>query len=242
MKQYLYGKQPVLTRIKLNKEIHHLYVLDTPSHKDVITLAKKSNIAYTLVEKKQLDKLVSGNHQGVVAEIVQYQTVELSEVLNNVDPQKPGLLVMLDGVVDPHNVGAILRTCDAVNADAIIIKKHGSAKLTSTVAKVSAGAIESVPVAMVTNLTKTIDELKTLGYWIVGTDMDNASYYRDVDYTTNIVLIVGSEGDGISPLVKKQCDFIVKLPMEGVVSSLNVSVASAVLLYEIYHQRSHTNR
>lgn len=237
MKQYLYGKQPILTRIKQNKEINHLYVLDTPSHQDLLNMAKKFHIPFTLSTKKQLDKLVSGNHQGVVAEVTSYESVALTDVLKKIPDDKKGLLIMLDGVSDPHNLGAIMRTADAVGADGIIIKKHGSVKLTSTVAKVAAGAIETIPVAMVTNLTKTIDELKELGYWIVGTDMENASYYREVDYTSNIVVVVGSEGDGISQLVKRQCDFMVNLPMQNVVSFLNVSVATAVILYEILHQR-----
>lgn len=237
MKQYLYGKQPVLTRIKQDKEINHLFILDTPSHQEFLSLAKKHHITYTLSTKKELDKLISGNHQGVVAEVMSYESVSLNNVLQSIPDGKKGLLIMLDGVSDPHNLGAIMRTADAVGADGIIIKKHGSAKLTSTVAKVAAGAIETMPVAMVTNLTKTIDDLKKLDYWIVGTDMKNATYYREVDYTSNIVVVVGSEGDGISQLVKKQCDFMVNIPMQNVVSSLNVSVATAVILYEILHQR-----
>ncbi len=237
MKQYLYGKQPVLTRIKQNKEINHLFVLDTPSHQEFLSLAKKNHITYTLSTNKELDKLINGNHQGVIAEVMSYESVSLNDVLQNIPEDKKGLLIMLDGVSDPHNLGAIMRTADAVGADGIIIKKHGSVKLTSTVAKVAAGAIETMPVAMVTNLTKTIDDLKKMDYWIVGTDMKNATYYREVDYTSNIVVVVGSEGDGISQLVKKQCDFMVNIPMHNVVSSLNVSVATAVILYEILHQR-----
>lgn len=237
MKQYLYGKQPVLSRLEQNKVIQQLYVLDNPSHQYLVDLAKSKNIPVQKSSKKQLDQLADGNHQGIIALIPPYQSVDLSTLLGGIDQGKPGFIIMLDGITDPHNLGAILRSADAVGADGVIIKKHGSVGLTSTVAKVSAGAIETVPVAMVTNLTQTLDTLKDKGYWVVGTDMENAVYYKDVDYTTPIVLVVGSEGDGISKLVKKQCDHMVYLPMVGSVSSLNVSVATGVLLYEVLDQR-----
>lgn len=237
MKQYLYGKQPVLLRLEQQRPIQQLYVLDNPSHQYVVNLAKQHQIPIQKCNKKQLDQLVDGNHQGIVALIPPYQSITLEALLELISPSKPGFLIMLDGITDPHNLGAILRTADAVGADGVIIKKHGSVGLTSTVAKVSAGAIESIPVAMVTNLTQTLDTLKDKGYWVVGTDMDNAVYYTEVDYTSPIVIVVGSEGDGISKLVKKQCDHMVYLPMVGSVSSLNVSVATGVLLYEVFNQR-----
>lgn len=237
MKQYLYGKQPVLLRLEQQRPIQQLYVLDNPSHQYVVSLAKQHQIPIQKCNKKQLDQLVDGNHQGIVALIPPYQSITLEALLELISPSKPGFLIMLDGITDPHNLGAILRTADAVGADGVIIKKHGSVGLTSTVAKVSAGAIESIPVAMVTNLTQTLDTLKDKGYWVVGTDMDNAVYYTEVDYTSPIVIVVGSEGDGISKLVKKQCDHMVYLPMVGSVSSLNVSVATGVLLYEVFNQR-----
>jgi 23S rRNA (guanosine2251-2'-O)-methyltransferase len=237
MKQYLYGKQPVLLRIEQHKVIQQLYVLDNSSHHYVITLAKEHNIPVQKCSNKQLDQLSDGNHQGIIALIPPYQSVSLESLIETKNPSKPGFLIMLDGITDPHNLGAILRTADAVGANGVIIKKHGSVGLTSTVAKVSAGAIESVPVAMVTNLTQTLDTLKEKGYWVVGSDMDDAVYYKEVDYTTPIVIVVGSEGDGISKLVKKQCDHMVFLPMVGSVTSLNVSVATGVLLYEVFDQR-----
>jgi 23S rRNA (guanosine2251-2'-O)-methyltransferase len=237
MKQYLYGKQPVLLRLEQKKVIQQLYVLDNPSHFYLVDLAKQHNIPVQKCSNKQLDQLSDGNHQGVIALIPPYQSVSLEKLLESTTPSSPGFLIMLDGITDPHNLGAILRTADAVGAHGVIIKKYGSVGLTSTVAKVSAGAIESVPVAIVTNLTQTLDTLKDKGYWVVGTDMENAVYYREVDYTSPIVIVVGSEGDGISKLVKKQCDHMVSLPMVGSVSSLNVSVATGVLLYEVFDQR-----
>lgn len=236
MKQYLYGKQSVLMRIKQGNTIDHMYLQENVAAKDLVQLAKAHKIPFTVVGKRQLDKMSEfQNHQGVVVAISNYESVELSSLINA--SNQNGLLIMLDGVTDPHNLGAIMRTGDGVKVDGIIIKKHGSSKLTGTVAKVASGAIESVPVAIVSNLSQTIQTLKKAGYWIVGTDMENAQYYRDVDYKQNIVLVVGSEGKGISPLVKKHCDFMIKIPMMGVVSSLNVSVATGIILYEIMHQR-----
>ncbi len=147
------------------------------------------------------------------------------------------MIVALDGVQDPHNVGAILRSCDCTSVDGLILTKHKSAGLTPTAIKSSTGAAFTVPVSIVTNLSQTLKQLKKEGYWIVGSDMDQARDYREGMYDVPICLVIGSEGKGISPLVKKQCDYMVKLPMAGSITSLNASVACAVLLYEIYNQR-----
>ena len=234
MKQYLYGKQPILIRIKQKQRIEHLYIQE--GVKAMLDVARQHRINYTIVSKKQLDQMSDfQNHQGVIGEIKPYATVSLDVLLQ--PKQEHGLIIMLDGITDPHNMGAIIRSCDGVNADGIIIKKHGSSKLTSTVAKVASGALEIIPVAVVSNLSQTMVALKKQGYWVVGTDMENVSYYRDVDYVQNIVLDVGSEGKGISHLVKRHCDYKVHIPMTGVVASLNVSVATGIILYEILHQR-----
>ena len=238
MKQYLYGKQPVMARLMNRKTINHLYVSEGPALNQIISLAHQAHIPVTFANKKALDRMVNQVHQGVVAEIPPYETVPLQHILRD----QLGLIVLLDGVEDPHNLGAILRTCDSVGVDGVIVKKHRSAPLTSTVAKVSAGAIETVPVVEVTNLVQTIQKLKQAGYWIVGTDMEQASYYRSFDYTIPVVLVVGSEGTGISRLVKQHCDMMAQIPMVGSVSSLNVSVATSVLLYEIMHQRGEMKR
>ncbi len=237
MKQYLYGKQPVIMRLQQKAAIRHLFLLEDGSNKELVGLAKANHVPITFHSKKELDKMASGNHQGVIAEIDAYKTFTLEEVLASIPKDKKGLLVMVDGVTDPHNLGAIMRTADAVGVDGIIIKKHHAVGLTPVVAKVAAGAIESVKVAIVTNLTRASEQLKKEGYWIIGTDMDNAIYYRDIDYTVPTVIVVGSEGEGISRLVKTQCDHMASIPMIGTVSSLNVSVATAILLYEVYDQR-----
>ena len=148
------------------------------------------------------------------------------------------LIVLLDGVEDPHNFGAIIRTCEAVGVDGIIILERRAVSVTGTVVKTSAGAIDNVKIVQVTNLVRTIAELKDLGYWIVGTDLKDSVDYRKIDYKMKTVLVVGSEGKGMSRLVREACDFIAQIPMKGRVNSLNVSVATAVMLYEIYNQQN----
>ena len=164
------------------------------------------------------------------------ETYSIEELVRRA--KKPGLLVALDGVQDPHNVGAILRTCDCTGVDGVILTKHNSCGLTPTVVKASTGAAYTVPVSIVTNLSQTLRNLKQEGYWVVGTDMKDAREYREGMYDSPTVLVIGSEGQGISNLVKKQCDYMVYLPMVGSITSLNASVAAAVLMYEVYNQRN----
>ncbi|MEG0077865.1 23S rRNA (guanosine(2251)-2'-O)-methyltransferase RlmB [Anaerorhabdus sp.] len=236
MAQYIYGKNMVQQLLKDNKKIDVLYVLD--NQKDIEQAGRKKGIRIERVDRKHLDKLAEGgNHQGVIAKVEEYKTVSIDQILSTIPEDKLGFLVMLDELEDPHNLGAILRTADAVGVDGIIIKKNNAVGLTSTVAKVSAGAIETVPVADVTNLTQTLKQLKDKGYWVVGTDMKNAQDYRQPKYDTPIVLVIGNEGKGISRLVKEECDFLVKLPMVGEISSLNASVACGILMYEVYNKR-----
>ena len=237
MTQYLYGKQPVRLRLDKQEPIHHLYLLSSSNWPDFLKLAQQQDIPVTFLNKAQLDKLAPGNHQGIVAQIPSYQTVSLEDLLTSVSKDKAGLLLMADGLTDPHNLGAILRTADATNVDGIIIGKHRSVSLNATVAKVAAGAIETVKVAAVTNLTQAINQCKAAGYWVFGTDVNQSLDYRLVDYTGPTLLVVGSEGKGLSRLVREACDQAVHIPMHGQVPSLNVSVATAVLLYEVNNQR-----
>ena len=236
MAQYVYGKNVVKRLLEDKTKIYELYL----SYNDdsIIKLAKSLNIKLIRQDRKQLDKLVgTDNHQGIIAKIDEYKTVEVSDILKKVPESEYGLIIVLDELEDPHNLGAILRSADAVGAHGVIIKKHNQVGLTPTVAQVSAGAINTVLVSSVTNISMTLKDLKDKGYWIVGTDMENAQDYRKLKYDMNIVVVIGNEGKGISPLVKKQCDFMVKLPMRGKISSLNASVATGILLYEIYNKR-----
>lgn len=238
MAQYIYGKNTVLTRLNEGMPIEKLYLLEQNKWADVLDLAKKASIEVIMCSRSKLDALANGNHQGIVAQIREYKTYSIEEILSSIEKGKTPLLVMCDGLEDPHNLGAILRTADAVGVDGVIIGKHRSVSLTPTVAKVSTGAIDTVKVAQVTNLTQTLKELKKAGFWVCGADSEKASDYRMANLTAPLVLVVGSEGFGLSRLVKEQCDFTVKIPMVGKVSSLNASVATAVLLYEIFSQRN----
>lgn len=238
MAQYIYGKNTVLTRLNEGMPIEKLFLLEQSKWSDVLDLAKKARIEVVLCNRSKLDALTSGNHQGIVAQIRDFKTYSIEEVLSSIPSNKTPLLVMCDGLEDPHNLGAILRTSDAVGVDGVIIGKHRSVSLTPTVAKVSTGAIDTVKVAQVTNLNQTLKDLKKAGFWVCGADSEKATDYRLANLDVPLVLVVGSEGFGLSRLVKEQCDFTVKVPMTGKVSSLNASVATAVLLYEIYNQRN----
>ncbi|MDD8048888.1 MAG: 23S rRNA (guanosine(2251)-2'-O)-methyltransferase RlmB [Thomasclavelia sp.] len=236
MKQYIYGKNTVIESLKGNKEIYTVYLL----HNDngIISLCNKRKIATKIVDKEYLNKLTKGkNHQGIVAEVPEYKYYSLDEIINTIPSDKQPLLLMLDGLEDPHNLGAILRTCDALNVDGVIIGKNRSVSLNGTVAKVSTGAIDYVKVSQVTNLSRTLDDLKKRGFWVVGCELENSKDYRTVDYNMPIVVVIGSEGFGISRLVKNNCDINVSIPMKGHVNSLNASVATAVILYQVYNSR-----
>ena len=226
---YIYGKNSVRDAIDNNRVIKIYTIYNKEYH--------HYNIPIVITNKTKLDSLVNTNkHQGIVALIKPYETISLKELIK-IDKHYP-LLVILDGINDPHNLGAILRVVGAIDADGIIYKKHNAIGLNSTVAKVSSGAIEHVKVCEVINISNTIKELKDNGYWIVGSVVDTDVSFTSIDYKVPIALVIGSEGDGISPLVKRNCDHLVKIPMLGKVQSLNASVACGILLYQIYLNRS----
>lgn len=235
MTQILYGRQVVRQVLNENRKVRKLY-LQSPMP-ELEALAKKAGVPVVLTDRKKLNRITeSEHHQGVAVEIEPYETVSLDELIRGKKGQY-GFLIMLDELEDPHNLGAVLRTADAVNADGVIIKKTHSAGLTPTVAKVSAGAIDTVKVAAVTNLTNACRELKKQGYWIVGADMDGVDY-RTLNYDFHTVLVIGNEGKGISRLVRENCDYIVSLPMRGTISSLNASVSAGILMYGIDAKRN----
>lgn len=231
---YVYGKNVVELRLKNNNNIERLYV-EKGKHLTLVNLAKSKKIAVEYVSKAKLDNLAKGNHQGLVAKVLAYHFYQLKDIV--VEKDYP-LIVLLDGIEDPHNFGAIIRTCEAVGVDGIVILKRRAVSVTPTVIKTSVGAIDNVKIVEVNNLSQTIQKLKDQGYWIVGTDLKNSQDYRSIDYKMATVLVVGSEGRGISRLVKESCDFIATIPMVGKVNSLNVSVATAVILYEIFDQHN----
>lgn len=235
MAQYIYGKNVVKQRILSHKKIHTLFLSQAHPAKDFIELARQNHIPVRYLSDKDL-AMHEGAHQGVIAEIDDYRTYTLEEILP--DLSQDATLVILDGLEDPHNLGAVLRTADASGVDAIIIPKHGSVSLNATVAKVSTGAIETVKTVMVTNLSMTIETLKQNGFWVYGSEYtETAVDYRSIRFGGRIALVLGSEGEGISRLVLKHCDQVIKIPMVGKVSSLNASVTAALLMYEVFTQR-----
>ncbi len=236
MTQYMYGKNVVKQILQDKQRAKVVYLANKDN--DIENLARKANTPVKYVDKKALSKMTkSEHHQGVCVEIEPYKTYSLEELIRSKADDHHGLFILLDELEDPHNLGAILRTADAIGADGVIFKKTNAVGLTPTVAKVSAGAIETVKCAAVTNLSRACETLKDNGYWIVGADMDGVDY-RSLKYDMNVVLVIGNEGKGMSRLLEKQCDYIVSLPMVGKISSLNASVSAGILMYEIYSMRN----
>lgn len=240
MKEYIFGKNTLANALKNNQSIKIVYMSPTFQDDRVTKLLKEKNIPYEIRQNNALSSLVGKdkNHQGIVAEVEEYHYLTLEEMINNLKNKENPLLVMLDGLEDPHNLGAILRSIDALGGDGVIIGANRQVRLNSTVAKVSTGAIEYVPCAMVTNLNQAVQKLKDAGYWIVCSDGEAKLDYRQVDYNMKTCLIVGSEGFGVSKLLLKNSDFVVKIPMVGNVNSLNASVACALFLSQIYNWRN----
>lgn len=232
---YVYGKNVAKELLRNKRNIKKAYLMNGFRDDEILDLLNKENILIEYQEKRQLDKLDSGNHQGIIIQIEDYKYLSLNDMLNNL-PDNP-FIVILDHLEDPHNFGAIIRTCEAAGTDYIVIPKDRSVSINSTVMKTSVGALDNVKIVMVTNLNTCINELKKKGIWIVGTDMENSSYYDEIDYKTPTALVIGSEGFGMSNLVKKNCDFIVKIPMKGKINSLNASVAAGIMIYEVVRQR-----
>jgi 23S rRNA (guanosine2251-2'-O)-methyltransferase len=224
----------VIEAIKSGRNVEEIY-LQEHTNKDIVPLASDNKIKYIWMSKQDISKILDKGHQGVGAKVADYDYVELEEALAKDKPFK--VFLMLDGLQDPHNLGAVLRSCDAFAVDGVIIPKNRSIGLNATVAKVSTGAIEHVDVIQVTNLHQTIRKLKEHGFWVVGTDMDTHQTIHDIRVDSDLVVIIGSEGTGMSRLVRDNCDYIVKIPMSGHVNSLNASVSAAITLYEIYRRR-----
>lgn len=235
------GRNAVLEAYRSGKTIDKLYVLDGCQDgpvKSITREARKHDTIINYVNKERLDQLSeTGKHQGVVAICAAYAYVEVEDILKAAEEKgEPPFLIILDGIEDPHNLGAILRTANLAGAHGVIIPKRRAVGLTPTVAKTSAGAINYTPVAKVTNISNTIKELKDRGMWFVCADMGGTVMY-DLNLTGSIGLVIGNEGDGVSDLVKKNCDMIAAIPMKGDIDSLNASVATGVLAYEIVRQR-----
>ena len=224
----VFGKNVAKEVLDSNVTIKKVILSNNFNDKDLIKKLSKNNIIY--MDKKIMDKKYEGNHQGVVLEIDDFK-------YDNIDyAYDKKFVVLLDHLEDPHNFGAIIRTCEAAGVDAIIIPKKRSVEVNSTVMKVSAGALNNIHIIEVDNLVDGIKKLKDNGYWIYGTDM-NDTKYTDLEYDEKTALVIGAEGTGISDLVKRNCDFVVSIPMVGKINSLNASVAAAIVIYEVVRQR-----
>ncbi|MCM3155544.1 23S rRNA (guanosine(2251)-2'-O)-methyltransferase RlmB [Priestia sp. YIM B13446] len=239
--EFIIGRNPVLEALKSGRDINKLWIAEGSqggSMGQITQLAKRNGVLVQFVPKKKIEQMVDGIHQGVAAQVAAYQYAELDDLFNLAEKRNESpFFLLLDELEDPHNLGSIMRTADAIGAHGIIIPKRRSVGLTATVAKASTGAIEHVPVARVTNLSRTIDELKDRGVWIVGTDAKESDDYRNLDGGMPLTLVIGSEGKGMSRLIREKCDFLVQLPMVGHVTSLNASVAASLLMYEVYRKR-----
>lgn len=235
------GRNAVIEAFRAGKTIDKLFVLDGCQDGPVRTIlreAKKTDCIVNFVKKERLDQMSeTGKHQGVIAYAAAYEYGTVEEMLENAKQKnEQPFLILLDNIEDPHNLGSIIRTANQVGAHGVIIPKRRAVGLTATVAKASAGAINYTPVAKVTNLVKTMDELKKQGMWFVCGDMGGESMYS-LDLTGPMGVVIGNEGEGVSRLVKENCDFVVTIPMFGDIDSLNASVAMGVLSYEIVRQR-----
>lgn len=235
------GRNAVIEAFRSGKTIDKLYVLDGCKDGPVMTIireAKKTDTIIRYVDREILDRLSkTGHHQGVVANAAAYDYAEVEDILNAArEKGEPPFVFILDGIEEPHNLGAIIRTANLAGAHGVIIPKRRAVGLTATVAKTSAGALNYTPVAKVTNLSATIEELKKEGLWFVCADMGGETMYN-LNLTGPIGLVIGNEGEGVSRLVKEKCDYVASIPMKGNIDSLNASVAAGVLAYEIVRQR-----
>ena len=236
------GRNAVIEAYRSGKPIDKLFILDGCQDGPMMTIkreAKKHDTLVKYVTKERLDQLSeTGKHQGVIAYAAAYEYAEVDDILEAAKKKgEPPFIFLLDNIEDPHNLGAIIRTANLAGAHGVIIPKNRAAGLTATVARTSAGALNYTPVAKVTNLVQTMEMLKEKGFWVVGADMDGESLYYDANLKGPLVIVMGAEGKGVSPLTRKMCDFCVRIPMKGKVSSLNVSVAAALLIYEAAKQR-----
>lgn len=238
----LIGRNAVIEAIRSGRGINKLLIADGDkegSVKEVISLAKEQGIVIQFVERSKIEGIAGGlRHQGVLAYVAPVAYSDLETILQAAENKgEAPFLLLLDELEDPHNLGALLRTADATGVHGVLIPKRRSVPLTATVAKTSAGAVEYVPVARIGNIAQTLRKLKDKGFWVAGADMDGSQNYYEADLTGPLVLVVGSEGHGMSRLTKEQCDFIVKMPMVGKINSLNASVAGSILMYESMRQR-----
>ncbi|MBQ8681390.1 MAG: 23S rRNA (guanosine(2251)-2'-O)-methyltransferase RlmB [Bacilli bacterium] len=233
---YIYGKNVAKEKLNTNEPILKAYISKKFKDQTIIDDLKEKNIRINFVDNKVLDGKVDGLHQGIILEVEEAKTYTLEEFFNKIKNKANPLVVMLDHLEDPHNFGAIIRTCEALGIDGIIIPNDRSVGITGTVIKTSAGAISYTTIIRVPNLASTLEKLKKNGFWIVGTDMQGTDYTK-LDYNMPICLVIGNEGKGMSKIIKNNCDFIATIPMSGQINSLNASVSCGIILSQIVSSR-----
>lgn len=243
MSEYIVGRNPVMEYLQRGTQaVEKIWIAEGGTHsriQHIVTLAEKAGVPIKRCSRRELDRLEpSVAHQGVIAFVSPARYDDLPSILAKIErSERNALLIVLDNIQDPRNLGAVLRTADAVNADAVIIPKNRAVGITVAVHKASAGASTYMPIVKVTNVAQTIDTLKNRGVWVAGAAENASCLYTDADFKVPLCLVLGSEGKGLRRLVKQKCDYLVRLPMLGKIDSLNVSVAAGVLLYEVIRQR-----
>lgn len=229
----VYGKNVAQEILQFHpKSVREIFIQEGIQDEKIISFAEKEKIHVQFKRKQEMDRLANGLHQGIILDVADYQYSSLEEVLL----KEPSFFVILDHLEDPHNLGAIIRTCEAAGVDAIILPQDRQVLVNATVMKTSAGSLVRMKLVKVTNLSQTIRILQEQGFWVVGTDMEGQDF-RTIDYQGKIALVIGNEGKGMSSLVKKSCDFVASIPMYGEVNSLNASVASGIMIYEVIRNR-----
>ncbi|HCQ02823.1 MAG TPA: 23S rRNA (guanosine(2251)-2'-O)-methyltransferase RlmB [Candidatus Latescibacteria bacterium] len=241
MSDIIYGRNSVREALLAGRSLNKILIADGTSRRDIediIELARAQGVVYQFADRRNLDQMVREKHQGIIAVGAAHQYVELSDILTIAQESvSPPFLAVLDGIQDPHNLGSIIRTADAVGVHGLIIPRRQAVGLTAVVTKASAGTTAHMPVARVANLNQAMDTLKDAGLWLIGLEADGEATFDSVDYTGPVAMVIGSEGKGLRPLVRRHCDAVVKLTIGGHTGSLNASVAAAIVLYEVFRQR-----
>lgn len=242
MEQLIAGKHAVLEALRSGRALHKIWISrqsKPQSVQAIVAAAKQEGVVVQFVDKRKLDEMAGDlQHQGIVAQVASRSYVELEQILANAEQSgEPPFILLLDEIEDPHNLGSILRTANCTGVHGVVIPKRRAVGLTATVAKVSAGAIEYVPVARVTNMVRTIEQLKEHGIWIAGASGDAQQIAFETDLRGPLALVIGNEHKGIGRLIQEKCDYLISLPMKGQIESLNASVAAGVLMYEVLRQR-----
>ena len=236
------GRNAVIELLESGRDINKIFILEGERHgsiNKIIAMAKERKIVLTMINKAKLNQMAqTENNQGVIAIVPPFDYCEVEDILENAKQreEKPFILI-LDGIEDPHNLGSIIRTAETAGVHGVIIPKRRAAAVNSTVNKTSAGAVEHMHIARVTNISDAIQKLKDAGLWICGTDINTEKYYYDQDLTGPLGIVIGNEGNGMSDKVRKNCDFLVKIPMKGKVTSLNASVSTGIVVYEAVEQK-----